>query len=92
MRKPWSSLMRLAIFLRICLLLVSVMAMCKFIDLLGQIHAGQRLAHGFSAHLGDERFRAVGFAGLAILVFAEQLMGLERRRCRDQSPCNPRNK
>ncbi len=39
--KPWSSLMRLAIFLRICLLLVSVIACCKMLDLLGQVHLGQ---------------------------------------------------
>ena len=40
----------------------------EFIGLLGQIHARHGFAHGFRAHLGDERFRAVGFAGFAIFV------------------------
>ena len=76
--------MRLASFLRICLLLVSVIADLQVIDLFGEIHLRQRFAHGFRAHLGDERVRAVGFAGFAVFVLAEQLVLLERRRCRDQ--------
>ena len=81
--KPWSSLMRLASFLRICLLLVSVIACCKFDRrCLARSTSRQRFAHGFRAHLGDERFRAVGFARFAIFVFAEQLMLLQRRLAR----------
>ena len=66
--KPWSSLIRLAIFLRICLLLVSVIASCNSSICLCQVDFGERFAHGFRAHLGDERIRAVGFAGFAIFV------------------------
>ena len=56
--------------------------MLQLLDLLAQIHLRQRFAHRFRAHLGDERFRAVGFAGFAIFVFAEQLVLLERRGAR----------
>ena len=48
-------------------------------DLLSEIHFRQRFAHGFRAHLGEERLGAVGFAGFAILMFAQQLILLERR-------------
>ena len=49
--------MRLAIFLRICLLLVSVIATCELFDLLVQVDFGQSFAHGFGTHLGDESIR-----------------------------------
>ena len=52
------------------------------IDLLGEVHLGQGVADGLGAHLGDERVRAVGFAGLAVFVLAEQLVRLERGRAR----------
>ena len=74
--------MRLANFLRICLLLVSVMAVLQFLDAFDEVHAGQRIAHGFGAHFGDKRLRAVGFARFAVFVFVEQLMGFERRIAR----------
>ena len=77
--KPCSSLIRLASFLRICLLLVSVIASCNFSTCLARSTLAERFAHGFRAHLGDERVRAVGFAGFAVLVLAQQLVLLERR-------------
>ena len=54
------------------------------IDLLGQVHAAQGIAHRLGAHLGHEGICAVGFAGFAVFVFAQQLMQLERGRCRDR--------
>ena len=54
----------------------------QLLRLLGQVHLRQRLAHGFRAHLGDERVRTVGFAGFAIFVLVEQLVLLERRVAR----------
>ena len=45
-----------------------------------QIHLGQRFADGFGAHLGHEALGAVGFAGFAVFVLAEQLVLLERGR------------
>ena len=50
--------MRLAIFLRICLLLVSVMACWQQIDLLEQVHLGQRVAHRLGAHFRRRMRRA----------------------------------
>ena len=41
--KPWSSLMRLAIFLRICLLLVSVIAICSCSICFGEIDLAPEL-------------------------------------------------
>ena len=51
----------------------------EFIRLLGEINAFQRFAHTFRAHLGGERFRAVGFTGFTKFNFREQLIRLERR-------------
>jgi len=57
-----------------------------------QIHTRQRFAHGFRAHFGDERFRAVSFLRFAIFIFVEQLILLQRPYCPDQSQDNLRNK
>ena len=74
--------MRFASFLRICLLLVSVMACCNCSVCLARSTLRQRIAHGFRAHLGDERVRAVGLAGFAIFVLVEQLVLLQGRVAR----------
>ena len=54
----------------------------QLIHALGQVHPRQRFAHGFGAHLGDKRVRAVGLAGFAIFVLVEQLILLQRRVAR----------
>src|SRR5262249_27797222 len=54
----------------------------QILDLLGEVDLGQSIANGFSAHFGDEGVRAVGFARFAILLFAEELVLLERRGAR----------
>src|SRR5262249_42511068 len=50
------------------------------VDLLAEIDFGERIADGFSTHLGDEGIRTVGFARFAVFVLAEQLVLLERCR------------
>ena len=52
----------------------------QVVDLLAEVHFRQRIAHGFGAHLGEERVGAVGFPGFAIFVLAQKLVLLERRR------------
>ena len=54
----------------------------QLIDALGQVHPRQRFAHGFRAHLGQKRVRAVGLAGFAVFVFVEQLILFQRRVAR----------
>lgn len=54
----------------------------QLVNLLGQIDGGQCLAHRLGAHLGHKGVGPVGFAGLAIFEFAQQLIGLERSLAR----------
>ena len=74
--------MRLATFLRICLLLVSVIAIWSMSIWLAQLDLSQGIAHRFGAHLGGKGLRAVGLARLAVFLLAQQLVALQGRRSR----------
>ena len=52
------------------------------LDLLGQIHLGQRVAHRFRPHLSRKRRHPVGFLGFTVFGFAQELMRLQGRVAR----------
>ncbi len=52
----------------------------QLVDLFRQFDFAQGFAHGFGTHLGDKGVRSVGFDRFFPVVFAQQLMLLERGR------------
>ena len=74
--------MRLAIFLRICLLLVSVIASSSSLFSFGRSTFASSFADGFGAHLGEEASAPYVSRASRYSCFAEQLVLLERRVAR----------